>query len=350
MKFVTSFFTYSIVAYIAVHTHALKAMEQPLSHSLSQAVPLFIEDAVSKDFIIRWEFAKICDFVFDLERDESVFFNPSEVKAGDLIFLRGMNAPQFFKDKAPLITVPYVIVTHGFYKDSFKEEYLPYLEDPNLIAWFGVHPCEQLHEKFYPLPLGVNAPNSLATLAKKEYSPTSYCTAIEGYNDLFKNLRNSEKTNLLYSNFTPSTHEDRIKVAELFNDKDFCLVEQKTEYKRYLEHMFCLSNHNEYYQAYLKQMASCKFVLSPRGAGIDCYRNWAALLVGCIPILVDCQLKPLFQDLPVLLVDKWEDITEEFLNYQYEKITAKQYSLKKLYCSYWLDTITQVKKEFLEKK
>ena len=114
--------------------------------------------------------------------------------------------------------------------------------------------------------------------------------------------------------------------------------------------MFCLPNKNDYYLAYLTRMASCKFVLSPRGTGIDCYRNWAALLVGCIPILLDCQLKPLFQDLPVLLIDKWEDLTEEFLNEQYEKITAKQYSLKKLYCSYWLDEINNVKKEFFENK
>lgn len=313
------------------------------------ASSLFEEDVESKDFVTRWGFLTLCDFVVDPEFEEYIPFNPSNVKKGDVLFLRGIYAPHFFEKVEPLIQVPYVILSHGFFKDAFKEEYLPYLERPNLIAWFGAHPANITHKKFHPIPLGVNSPNSLTFLARKEYTPESFCKAIERYSDIFKQLRSLPKENLLYSNFTQDTHEDRAKVAALLNDKEFCLVDQPTERVRYLEHMFCLTREEGYYRSYLERMAACKFVLSPRGAGIDCYRNWAALLAGCIPILLDCQLSPLFEELPVLLITKWEDLTEEFLNYHYERIMKKQYSLKKLYCAYWKEEINRVKKEFFQK-
>ena len=86
-------------------------------------------------------------------------------------------------------------------------------------------------------------------------------------------------------------------------------------------------------------MAHYKFALSPRGWGPDCYRTWEALLVGTIPIVRRCQfdmylvrsddvvdsgmkctitspaggeLDKLYQDLPVLIIDNWEELTDEF--------------------------------------
>jgi hypothetical protein len=42
-----------------------------------------------------------------------------------------------------------------------------------------------------------------------------------------------------------------------------------------------------------------------------------------------------FSDLPILFIDKWEDITEEFLLKKYEEIIKKEYNLDKLKFSYW---------------
>ena len=94
-------------------------------------------------------------------------------------------------------------------------------------------------------------------------------------------------------------------------------------------------------------MAQSKFVLSPAGYGPDCYRTWEALLVGSIPIVKKSQLDPLFEGLPVLIVDSWSDITEEFLHKKYEEITARQYDIKRLYTEYWFAKIKAVKEEFL---
>jgi hypothetical protein len=51
------------------------------------------------------------------------------------------------------------------------------------------------------------------------------------------------------------------------------------------------------------------FVISPHGNGLDCYRTWEALLMGCVPIVKRSPIDYLFVDLPVAIVDDWSEIT-----------------------------------------
>jgi hypothetical protein len=61
-------------------------------------------------------------------------------------------------------------------------------------------------------------------------------------------------------------------------------------------------------------MLKYRFVASPYGGGPDCHRTWEALVLGCVPIFKKCGLeKGLFDGLPVILVDKWSDVTQELL-------------------------------------
>ena len=55
------------------------------------------------------------------------------------------------------------------------------------------------------------------------------------------------------------------------------------------------------------------FVLSPHGNGLDCHRTWEALCLGCIPIVKTSAIDYLYEDLPVLIVKEWFDITKEIL-------------------------------------
>ena len=48
------------------------------------------------------------------------YVNMTKVKPGDIIFLRARKVEQFFKELAPFITSPYIIVAHGEYADGFK--------------------------------------------------------------------------------------------------------------------------------------------------------------------------------------------------------------------------------------
>ena len=110
---------------------------------------------------------------------------------------------------------------------------------------------------------------------------------------------------------------------------------------------YCKRGARQPFKDYLKEMAQSKFAFSPRGLASDCYRNWEALLVGTIPIIRSSEIDPLFEDLPVLIVNSWDEVTQEFLERKYVQITSRKYDIKRLYMDYWLAKIEAVRQEFL---
>ena len=62
-----------------------------------------------------------------------------------------------------------------------------------------------------------------------------------------------------------------------------------------------------------RNMTEFAFILSPFGNGMDCHRTWEALLCGCIPIVRSPVFNDLFEGLPVLIVEKWTDISLQLL-------------------------------------
>ena len=89
-----------------------------------------------------------------------------------------------------------------------------------------------------------------------------------------------------------------------------------------------------------------RFVLSPPGAGIDCHRTWEAIAVGCIPIVLSSNLNELYTDLPVLVVESWNQINAEYLAEQYDIIEQRRaeggYRFEKLTLEYWTERIRNV--------
>lgn len=84
-----------------------------------------------------------------------------------------------------------------------------------------------------------------------------------------------------------------------------------------------------------KEMIKYSFVLSPYGNGMDCHRTWEALCLGCIPIVRGRSLEELYEDLPVLIVENWNDVTDELLNKTLEEFSRKEFKYEKLELSYW---------------
>ena len=89
------------------------------------------------------------------------------------------------------------------------------------------------------------------------------------------------------------------------------------------------------------------FVVSPFGNGIDCHRTWEALLLGCIPIVKTSGLDNLYDDLPVLIIQDWIDVTENLLMNiisQFKKKHEKgEFNYDKLTLKYWMDKINSHK-------
>ncbi len=84
-------------------------------------------------------------------------------------------------------------------------------------------------------------------------------------------------------------------------------------------------------------------MLSLIGNGLDCHRTWEALYLGAIPAVKSSDLDPIYEGLPVLIVEDWSDLTEEYLEKKYEEMSQGEYNLEKLDASYWYREFTRFK-------
>ncbi len=270
----------------------------------------------------KWGFFDLCKHVYDPETSLYKFtsgdrFDPASVKKGDIILIRGRKVDEFFATLDPLIAVPYILITHGEYKDGFTSEFRHYLDNPKIIAWFTIHPTPERHPKLLTIPLGI-----LPIKNKRDERDKQAQYLMQ--------LRRQEKSQLLYINFSLKTHPDRPQIKKLFVGKSFCHFGNRTHFENYL-----------------KTMARFKFTLSPPGLGPDCYRTWEALLVGSIPIIKTSYLDYLYEDLPVLIVNSWSEVTEEYLLEKYATISKKDYNLDKLFIDYWASKIQSLQDRFI---
>jgi hypothetical protein len=94
---------------------------------------------------------------------------------------------------------------------------------------------------------------------------------------------------------------------------------------------------------FLEELRNHKFVLSPRGVGIDTHRMWETLYMGSIPIVKRHLALDEFLDLPICWVNDWNEVTEEFLNSEYKRITESSWNMEKLKMSYWVSIIQNEK-------
>lgn len=100
-------------------------------------------------------------------------------------------------------------------------------------------------------------------------------------------------------------------------------------------------HHNYYYD----KIARSKFAICPRGCGIDSYRLWDCILLGCIPIVEKYDGMQQFNDLPILFIDSYKDygkLTEEYLNTVYQEFQQRDFNYEKLLDSYWKYRIVEI--------
>jgi hypothetical protein len=97
-------------------------------------------------------------------------------------------------------------------------------------------------------------------------------------------------------------------------------------------------------KAFLQEIRSHKFVLCPRGNGVDTHRLWETLYMGSIPIVIYDITHKDWTDLPILFIQDWSQITEEFLDSEYTRILNTRWNFSKLKMSYWIEKIKNARR------
>jgi hypothetical protein len=86
-----------------------------------------------------------------------------------------------------------------------------------------------------------------------------------------------------------------------------------------------------------RQRGQYVFVLSPHGMGLDCHRTWEALALGHIVIVTSSSLDSLYEDLPVITIKSWDDITVDALAKWLAQHQMAVGTHGKLRSGYWID-------------
>ena len=152
---------------------------------------------------------------------------------------------------------------------------------------------------------------------------------VYGNKDIMIDVSNQDiiKSNLLYMNFNIQNFPtERQMIFDKFKNSDFIKIGN-------------INTTLDSRLIFLKEIKSSKFVLCPRGNGIDTHRLWETLYMGSIPIVKYENTHHLFKDLPILFINDWDEITEDFLNKSYDKMVNMEWNLNKLKISYWLEFI-----------
>lgn len=215
------------------------------------------------------------------------------------------------------------------------------LEHKNIIHCFTWNKPFH-HEKIKAIPIGLNYNRQFIVL-----------------DNWLKNNRNQlvpEK--MLCFNCSLNTNSSRQALLNRakYNWNDFCtLLKYIPSLKSYVIPSHIEGNiqiHVTNPECY-NQWNNFKFVLSPRGAGIDCHRTWEVLATGRIPIVLSSNIDELYENLPIIVVKSWDQINEQFLQEQYDiylkKITDNEYEMDKLSLEYWTDIIDQKMQFYLKK-
>lgn len=248
------------------------------------------------------QFKNICDDYID---EHKPFIDLS--KKPKIIFLY-TDWIELFKQKIlPKIDYNFKLVTHNADR-SCPSGNLDLLEDTRLIKWYGMN-CHIEHPKLQPIPIGI---------ANEKWPHGNKETLIEVIHS------NITQNNLCYCNFEVSTNPSkRNDVFNTIKTKSFIDIDTQ--------------KHN--FKEYLSKLKSYKYVISPPGNSVDCHRVWEALYLGVVPIIEKNIAMEYFYDLPILVIDSFKDINEEFLNSSLIHIKMK--SFKKSNMSFYKQIILQ---------
>lgn len=159
--------------------------------------------------------------------------------------------------------------------------------------------------------------------------------------DIYNDFEIKNKTILCYYNLTLPTNytyawygKIRQLVYDNIKNKDFIIKENCQHHPR----IYNLQNNINFYF----KLSKSKFMICPRGCGIDTYRMWDCIYFGCIPIVEKYDGYKQFEDLPILFIDYYTDyynLTESFLEDKWKEMISKEYNYEKIKLSYWENQI-----------
>jgi hypothetical protein len=212
---------------------------------------------------------------------------PTEVSLSKTFYVYTHLIPEFRRWVLPFIQHRFILIT-GNSDHNIGIEHLSLMNDRRLVRWYGQN-VSVCHPKVLPIPIGIE--NSQWWK--------------DGPVHIIHSAKKIQKSNWVYVNFSTSTNSARQEIRDFFCAYHGATVDSKVPRPVYLD-----------------QIRDHRFVVAPSGNGLDTHRFWEALYLGAVPLISRADWCPSFSRMPVLIVDRYQDVASLNLNREYATITT----------------------------
>jgi hypothetical protein len=252
----------------------------------------------------------------------------SNIQENDIVYVNNSAVKEFFIKYFHTIRHRFILVSGDSDVLMPFDTYEKYVNDTKLIHWFSQN-LIIVHPKISHIPIGLD----YHTISKdNEIHPWGIgCVPLNQesiLNSIEKKPFNERLfgcyVNFHFSEWDINTRGDRQECLSSIN-KEICYFQPN-----YLDR-----------KTTWKLMSQFVFVICPFGGGYDTHRLWETLILGSIPIIKSSGLDPLFEDLNVLIVKSWSDVSIELLVEHVKKM--KPSNQEKLTLKYWVKVIESKK-------
>lgn len=265
------------------------------------------------------------------------------IRDGDIVWVKFSWLKSFLHQVLPLVRSKFILVT----ADSdlgvplpIMAESLQVLEHTTVLHWYAQN-CDGpgFMGRMSPIPIGID----FHTLSEQPFwgedksSPEDQEGILKSATSGFRPARDRIPRVYVDSAWQPantylSGKRQRILRQILTNE---CFVFQSKALSR---------------TQVWKKWGEYAFVLSPPGRGLDCHRTWEALACGNIVLVQSSPLDCLFEDLPVIPIKDWSQVTEKNLELWLERYRGCDISEQKLKSDYWVAKMRAAAKGKLNSK
>jgi hypothetical protein len=331
---------FGVIAFVILTTalvlhyrHRLKARFSPTRFLWSRGLALLCDHHGGLPFVrdqsARKSRARLDPLIF------------AHVKNGDLIWMRATYLPQFVEEALPLIHARFTLVTgdEDWSIPSDFDRANELLEDPRLVCWFAQNlDSTRDHPKLHPLPIGLDFHSVANCGIWGEWPASPELQEAQLRNVIARSKPNRDRLLRVHADFHLNKHHHSHP------------WETRNEIHRKLRgnpdigfQRFFLRRRRLWWEK-----ARHAFVLSPHGNGLDCHRTWESLVLGCIVIVKRSPLDPLYEGLPVVIVEDWDEITTDNLrlwHQQHRDAFDRPEVQEKLTNRYWTERMRTMTRE-----
>lgn len=177
--------------------------------------------------------------------------NMESIKHYDIVLCQVDFFDYFISKVLPLLKKKIILITSQWAYPAIErnDKTDMVLAHPNIMLWISQNPIYANHPKYMAFPYGINM------------------ASLSSYFDFLWNTASINKTKpvhllpLTVKDWYPAEHIR--KIYPIFGKE---------------------SGERLSYVSYLKELVKCKYIISPEGDRPDCYRNYEAIGLECIPV------------------------------------------------------------------